>query len=105
MLIRAAHGHDSRHLPPWLIFGVRHADKMLREERLADEALVHDMPTERDFQAVRLFWHTGWIGSLDFRNTPALEASQTHADDAFSPAISVASHAKETLFLWSIDCG
>jgi hypothetical protein len=69
---------------------VRHEDKILREKKLADEALVHDMPMERDFQAVRLFWHSGWVGSLDFRNTPALEASQTHADDAFSPAISVA---------------
>ena len=45
--------HALRHLPPWLIFDVRHADKILREKRLADEALVHDMPTERDFQAVR----------------------------------------------------
>jgi hypothetical protein len=82
--------HALRHLPPWLILSVRHADKILREKKLADEALVHDMPTEPDIQAVRLFWHSGWMGSSDFRNTPALEAFQTHADDAFSPAVSVA---------------
>ena len=54
MLILPSVGHDSRHLPPWLSFDVRHEDKILREKKLADEALVHDMPTERDFQAVRL---------------------------------------------------
>src|SRR5690606_5684304 len=85
-LSRVVLAHTSRQARSWLIFDVRHEDKILREKRLADEALVHDMPMERDFQAVRLFWHSGWVGSLDFRNTPALEAFKTHADDAFSPA-------------------
>src|SRR5690606_6504618 len=56
------------------------------------------MPMERDIQAVRLFGHSGWVGSLDFRNAPALEASQTHADDAFSPAVSVRNMRRKRCF-------